>query len=201
MTALSIRRMRESSRVVAVAVRTVCPTRLDSPKKHPARGSPRRLPCHVLRSQSLSPYPPAHRTPHPSYPPVKRESVSWERETRNTLIGIIEECAQIQRRSYAHHTRPLLLLRATAPAMRLTHHRRRTERRGPSARARTQGLWPGWSPSLPTSIPPSSHYSLGESITLASAVQRIGSARRRDGGLQAIHILLHFPQCETELFD
>jgi len=44
-------------------------------------------------------------------------------------------------------------------------------------------------------------YSLGEGITLASAVQRIGSARRRDGGLQALHILLHFPQCKTELFD
>lgn len=43
--------------------------------------------------------------------------------------------------------------------------------------------------------------SFDEDITLSSAVRGIGTARRRDGGLQAIHSLLHFPQCQVDLFD
>jgi len=45
------------------------------------------------------------------------------------------------------------------------------------------------------------HSLLDEGNTLSAAVQGIGSARRRDGGLQTIHILLHFSQCQTDLFD
>ena len=52
-----------------------------------------------------------------------------------------------------------------------------------------------------SSSPSPHHSSLDEGNTLSTAVQGIGSARRRDGGLQAIHILLHFSQCQTDLFD
>lgn len=57
-----------------------------------------------------------------------------------------------------------------------------------------------WIVSSPTLICPH-HSSLDEGNTLSPAVQGIGSARRRDGGLQTLHRLLHFSQCQTNLFD
>jgi hypothetical protein len=58
-------------------------------------------------------------------------------------------------------------------------------------------LYPLWAHSLPDL----DLYSLGEDMTLSTAVQGIGSPGRWDWGMQAIHILLHFPQCQTNLFD
>ena len=56
-----------------------------------------------------------------------------------------------------------------------------------------------WIVSFPPLISPH-HSLLDESNTLSTSVQGIGSARRRDGGLQTVHRLLHFSQCQTELF-
>ena len=56
--------------------------------------------------------------------------------------------------------------------------------------------------SAPDTVSPHLHlYSLDEDRTLSTAVQVIRSARRGDGGMQAIYIPLDFPQCQTDLFD
>jgi hypothetical protein len=59
-----------------------------------------------------------------------------------------------------------------------------------------------WLVSAPnTASPDLTFYSLAEDITLSTAVQGIGSARRRDRDMEAVHILLHLPQCWPDLLN
>jgi len=77
-----------------------------------------------------------------------------------------------------------LLFSAPEPTMRVTQWFHHPERRWSYVWAHTDGSRPFPTPHLSL---------LDKDIMLATSVQGIGSARRRGGGMQAVHSLLHFP--------
>ncbi len=127
--------------------------------------------------------------------PLRKENLLLGgRQTRFVVHGFTEECLAIERRAFVYHHSPSSTVQSngTSPA---------GDTEGDFIIPRGVGHAPRSHPDGSCPLPSPHHSLLDEGNTLSTSVQGIGSARRRDGSLQAIHSLLHFSQCQTDLFD